>query len=69
MTRDADGEFGFDFETGTYDLTGEWSEAAQLNAELIRTGVHAPLMETEEAAAAFGDPTIWPAATGQLQCN
>ncbi|GAB2572043.1 ABC transporter substrate-binding protein [Gracilibacillus alcaliphilus] len=64
VNQDAVGEFGWDGEK--YDLTTDWAEAANLRAEFIRSGVHAPLFDTDEAEAAFGDREIWPASTGKV---
>lgn len=66
VNRDADGEFGWNSETQTYDLTGEWAEALQLQAEFIRNKIHAPAYGSEEAKKAFGDGNLWAAATGKV---
>ncbi|PXW92978.1 multiple sugar transport system substrate-binding protein [Streptohalobacillus salinus] len=64
VNGDAYGEFGWDGET--YDLTGEWDDALSTHAELVRNGNHAPLFDTDEAEAAFGDRLLWAASTGRV---
>lgn len=64
INQDADGEFGWDGEE--YDLTTEWADAMTQHAEFVRSGVHAPFADTDEAEAAFGDREIWAASTGRL---
>lgn len=61
---DAWGEFGWDGET--YDLTGQWAEAAQMQGDYIQQGVHVPPFDTDAAEAAFGDRLLWAASTGKL---
>ena len=64
VNTDGNGEFGWDGEK--YDLTKDWAEATTLHAELLRSGVHAPLFDTDEAEAAFGDRLLWAANSGRL---
>lgn len=64
VNQDGTGEFGWDGES--YDLTKDWAEATNQHAEFVRSGVHAPLFDTDEAEAAFGDRLLWAANTGRL---
>ncbi|MGO4936065.1 ABC transporter substrate-binding protein [Fundicoccus sp. Sow4_H7] len=64
VNTDADGEFGWNGET--FDLTGEWADSMQQQAEYVRTGVHAPFFDTDEAEAAFGDRLLWAARSGRI---
>jgi multiple sugar transport system substrate-binding protein len=64
VNQDAFGEFGWDGEK--YDLTKDWAEAAALQSEYVRTKVHAPAFDSDEAEAAFGDRLLWSASTGKL---
>src|SRR5699024_4791344 len=64
VNQDGKGEFGWDGES--YDLTKDWAEATNQHAEFVRSGVHAPLFDTDEAEAAFGDRLLWAANTGRL---
>lgn len=64
VNQDGTGEFGWDGES--YDLTTDWAEATTQHAEFVRSGVHAPLFDTDEAEAAFGDRLLWAASTGRL---
>ena len=64
VNGDAVGEFGWDGEK--YDLTGEWAKALTQQAEFIRSGVHAPGFDTDEAEAAFGDRLLWSASSGRV---
>src|SRR5690625_5461862 len=64
INKDAIGEFGWDGEK--YDLTGDWADATTLHGELVRSGVHAPFFDTDEAEAAFGDRELWAASTGRV---
>src|SRR5699024_8959247 len=61
VNQDGKGEFGWDGES--YDLTKDWAEATNQHAEFVRSGVHAPLFDTDEAEAAFGDRLLWAANT------
>jgi len=57
------GEFGWD---GTkFDMTN-WADGVNLQAELLNGGYHAPLWDTDEAEAAFGDRTMWAAYSGKV---
>lgn len=49
-----------------YDLTGDWADAAMQHAEYVRSGVHAPFFDSDEAEAAFGDRLLWAASTGRV---
>ncbi|GAA0296734.1 multiple sugar transport system substrate-binding protein [Gracilibacillus halotolerans] len=64
VNPDGYGEFGWDGES--YDLTADWADAAMQHAEFVRSGVHAPFFDTDEAEAAFGDRELWVANTGRL---
>lgn len=64
VQSDAKGEFGWNGET--FDLTGDWAEALTTQAEFVRTGVHAPFFDTDEAEAVFGDRLLWAASTGKI---
>ncbi|WPC09645.1 ABC transporter substrate-binding protein [Globicatella sp. PHS-GS-PNBC-21-1553] len=64
VKNDAEGEFGWNGET--FDMTGEWAEALSQQAEYIRTGVHAPLFDSDEAEAVFGDRLMWSASSGRI---
>ncbi|MDC3416863.1 ABC transporter substrate-binding protein [Aquibacillus salsiterrae] len=64
VNLDALTEFGFDGEK--YDLTGDWADAVTQRAEFVRSGVHAPFFDTDEAEAAFGDRLLWAASTGRV---
>lgn len=64
VNQDATGEFGWDGES--YDLTKDWADAVTQRAEFIRSGVHAPFFDTDEAEAAFGDRQLWAASTGKI---
>ena len=64
VNQDGNGEFGWDGES--YDLTKDWADATNLHGELLRSGVHAPLFDTDEAEAAFGDRELWAANSGRL---
>lgn len=61
---DADGEFGWDGES--FDLTSHWDDAMAQHAEFVRSGVHAPFFDTDEAEAAFGDRLLWSASSGRI---
>lgn len=61
---DADGEFGWDGES--FDLTEHWDDAMAQHAEFVRSGVHVPFFDTDEAEAAFGDRLLWSASSGRL---
>lgn len=63
VNQDAIGEFGWDGES--FDFSG-FADAIEIEQEFRRTGVWPPPYNTPEREAAFGDATIWPAATGQL---
>lgn len=64
VQADAIGEFGWDGEK--FDMTTYWAESMTQQAELVRTGVHAPFFDTDEAEAAFGDRLLWAASTGRI---
>lgn len=64
VQQDAIGEFGWDGES--FDMTTEWADAIEQQAEFVRTGVHAPFFDTDEAEAAFGDRLLWAANTGKI---
>lgn len=61
---DADGEFGWDGEQ--FDLTAHWDDSLAQHAEYVRSGVHAPFYDTDEAEAAFGDRLLWSASSGRV---
>lgn len=64
VNNDAWGEFGWD---GTkYDMTKDWATALNLQGELVRSKVHAPFYDTDEAEKAFGDRVLWAASTGRV---
>ncbi len=64
IQQDAIGEFGWDGEK--FDMTKDWADSMEQQAEFVRTGVHAPYFDTDEAEAAFGDRTLWAANTGKI---
>ncbi|SDZ48158.1 multiple sugar transport system substrate-binding protein [Evansella caseinilytica] len=64
VNQDAYGEFGWDGEQ--YDLTTDWADSMNQHAEYVRSGVHAPFYDTDEAEAAFGDRLLWAASTGRI---
>lgn len=64
VQNDAIGEFGWDGKK--FDLNKSWTNALNQQAEFVRTGVHAPFYDTDEAEAAFGDRTLWAASTGRV---
>lgn len=64
VQADSLGEFGWDGEK--FDMTAYWAESMTQQAELMRTGVHAPFFDTDEAEAAFGDRLLWAASTGRI---
>ncbi|MDQ0257374.1 multiple sugar transport system substrate-binding protein [Evansella vedderi] len=64
VNNDAFGEFGWDGEK--YDLTKDWADAITQHAQFVRSGVHAPFFDTDEAEAAFGDRLQWAASTGRV---
>jgi multiple sugar transport system substrate-binding protein len=64
VNQDAISEFGWNGET--YDMTGDWADALTQHGEFVRSGVHAPFYDTDEAEAAFGDRLLWAANTGRL---
>ncbi|RXI96249.1 extracellular solute-binding protein [Anaerobacillus alkaliphilus] len=64
VNQDALGEFGWDGEK--YDLTKDWADAITQHAQLVRSGVHSPFFDTDEAEAAFGDRLLWPASSGRV---
>lgn len=64
IQNDAIGEFGWDGEK--FDMTKDWADALSTQAELVRSGVHAPFFDTDEAEAAFGDRLLWAASTGRI---
>ena len=64
INKDADGEFGWDGES--YDLTGDWADATTQHGEFVRSGVHAPFFDTDEAEAAFGDRELWAGSSGKV---
>ena len=64
VQQDALGEFGWDGEK--FDLTKDWADAMTTQAEFVRSGVHAPYFDSDEAEAAFGDRTLWAASTGRI---
>lgn len=64
VQQDAIGEFGWDGES--FDMTSEWADAIEQQAKFVRTGVHAPFFDTDEAEAAFGDRLLWAAETGKI---
>ncbi|MFN7252319.1 MAG: ABC transporter substrate-binding protein [Anaerobacillus sp.] len=64
VNQDAFGEFGWDGEK--YDLTKDWADAMTQHAQFVRSGVHAPFFDTDEAEAAFGDRLLWAASTGRI---
>ena len=57
------GEFGWD--GSKFDMTN-WADGVNLQAELLNGGYHAPLWDTDEAEAAFGDRTMWAAYSGKV---
>jgi multiple sugar transport system substrate-binding protein len=64
VNNDAWGEFGWD---GTkYDMSKDWATALNTQAELVRSKVHAPFFDTDEAQAAFGDRLLWAASSGRV---
>ena len=62
VNQDAIGEFGWNGYEFDFSV---FADAFEQQLEFIRTGVFPPPYG-EERVAAFGDPYIWPAATGQL---
>ncbi|WP_088104068.1 ABC transporter substrate-binding protein [Halalkalibacter urbisdiaboli] len=64
VNQDAYGEFGWDGEN--FDLTKDWADAINQHAQFVRSGVHAPFFDTDEAEAAFGDRLLWAASSGRL---
>lgn len=64
INQDGFGEFGWDGEK--YDMTADWADATNQHGEFVRSGVHAPFFDTDEAEAAFGDRELWAANTGRL---
>ncbi|HEX3076694.1 MAG TPA: extracellular solute-binding protein, partial [Lachnospiraceae bacterium] len=57
------GEFGWD---GTKFDMKNWADGLNLQAELRNGGNHAPLFDTDEAEAVFGDRTMWAAYSGKI---
>ncbi|KYG32294.1 ABC transporter substrate-binding protein [Alkalihalobacillus trypoxylicola] len=64
VNQDAFGEFGWDGES--YDLTADWAAAMDQHGQFVRSGVHSPFYDTDEAEAAFGDRLLWAASSGRL---
>lgn len=64
VQSDGIGEFGWNGEK--FDMTKDWAQAMTQQAEFVRSGVHAPFFDTDEAEAAFGDRTLWAASTGKI---
>ncbi len=64
VKQDALGEFGWDGEK--YDLTKDWADAISQHGQFVRSGVHVPFFDTDEAEAAFGDRLLWAASTGRV---
>jgi multiple sugar transport system substrate-binding protein len=57
------GEFGWD---GTKFDMSSWAVGLNQQAELMNGKYHAPLFDTDEAEAAFGDRTMWAAYSGKV---
>lgn len=57
------GEFGWD---GTKFDMSSWAVGLNQQAELMNSKYHAPLYDTDEAEAAFGDRTMWAAYSGKV---
>jgi len=64
INQDAWGEFGWDGEK--YDLTKDWAESITQHADFVRTKVHAPFFDTDEAEKAFGDRLLWAGSSGKI---